>query len=364
MLDCYDVLVQPQTRPHSSLTFVWRYTPFVAYTPKPHGHNLCATISLLVLSYCPYVFCVNCSYLWATGHVSYCSDHVYRCDKQGGERSSQFYRPLTRCARYANYVYISWFSRPLTRCASLTQRPGGNHRFPGGGPPDGGPPGGRPPGGPFGGHHHNNPQNPRQQQDNGFKFEKKIKISEVPEWDGDTDKILEWLDDLNHLSFRSPRVHEELGMIAPLRLKGPAKAWFYALKPITQRTIQRSWADFKLALSTYFMNQQWFDKMKGRILRMRYRQKGHESETPSDYYHHKLRMIQEVFVQTETETIMEIMNGAPKYWSVLIDTSRINTLADLQYYIKYHEDSLMRNPDTVTYDLEKRIKALESRSSS
>jgi len=64
-------------------------------------------------------------------------------------------------------------------------------------------------------------------------------------------------------------------------------------------------------------------------------------------------MIQEVFVQTETETIMEIMNGAPKYWSVLIDTSRINTLADLQYYIKYHEDSLTCNPETVTYDLEK-----------
>jgi len=243
------------------------------------------------------------------------------------------------------------------------QRPGRNHGFPGGGPPDGGPPGGGPPGGPFGGRHHNNPRNPRQQQDNGFKFEKKIKISEVPEWNGDTDKILEWLDDLNHLSFRSPRVHEELGMIAPLRLTGSAKAWFYALEPITQRTIQRSWADFKLALSTYFMNQQWFDKMKGKILRMRYQQKGHESETPSDYYHRKLRMIQEGFVQTETETIMEIMNGAPKYWSVLIDTSRINTLADLQYYIKYHEDSLMQNPDTVTYDLEKRIKALESRSS-
>jgi len=243
------------------------------------------------------------------------------------------------------------------------RRPGGNHGFPGGGPPDGGPPGGGPPGRPFGGRPHNNPRNPRQQQDDGFKFEKKIKISEVPEWDGDTDKILEWLDDLNHLSFRGPRVHEELGMIAPLQLKGSAKAWFYALEPVTQRTIQRSWADFKLALSTYFMNQQWFDKMKGKILQMRYRQKGHESETPSDYYHRKLRMIQEVFIQTETETIMEIMNGAPKYWSVLIDTSRINTLAELQYYIKYHEDSLTRNPETVTYDLEKRIKALESRSS-
>ena len=120
VLDCYDVSVQPQTRPRSSLTFVRRYTPFVAYTPKPHGHNLCATISLLVLSYCLYVFCVDCSYLWATGHASYCSDHVYRCDERGGERSSRFYRPLTRCARYANYVYISRFYRPLTCCASLT----------------------------------------------------------------------------------------------------------------------------------------------------------------------------------------------------------------------------------------------------
>ena len=74
---------------------------------------------------------------------------------------------------------------------------------------------------------------------------------------------------------------------------------------------------------------------------MRYCQKGHETETPSNYYHCKLRMIQEVFVQTETETIMEIMNRAPKYWSVLIGTSRINTLVELQYYIKYHEDSLI-----------------------
>ena len=102
--------------------------------------------------------------------------------------------------------------------------------------------------------------------------------------------------------------------------------------------------------------------MKARILRMRYRQKGYDQEKPIDYFHRKLRMIQEVFVLTESETIMEIMNGAPKYWSILIDTSRINTLTDLQYHIKYHEEQLMRNPESQTYELEKRIKALESRS--
>jgi hypothetical protein len=151
-------------------------------------------------------------------------------------------------------------------------------------------------------------------------------------------------------------------VIAPLRLTDAAKRWFYALEPHVQRHVQQNWGEFKLALSTYFMNQQWFDRMKSRILRMRYRQKGHEQEMPSDYFHRKLRMIQEVFVQTQSETIMEIMNGAPRYWSILIDTSRINTIPDLQYYIKYHEEQLVRNPETQTQDLEKRIKALETRS--
>ena len=74
-------------------------------------------------------------------------------------------------------------------------------------------------------------------------------------------------------------------------------------------------------------------------------------------------MIQEVFVQTQSETIMEIMNSAPKYWSITIDTSRINTLSDLQYHIKYHEEALMWNPNTQTHELEQHIKALEEQSS-
>jgi len=246
--------------------------------------------------------------------------------------------------------------------------PGGPHGVPGGGNP-GGPPGGGPPGS---GPPLNLPNQPNQPQrqpvnahgiDDGFKFEKKIKISDVPQWDGDTDMILDWLDQLNHLSYRNQNIYYDLGVIAPLRLTGIAKNWFHALDPPVQRHVQQSWGDFKLALSTYFMNQQWFDKMKTRILRMRYHQKGHEAETLSDYFHHKLRMIQEVFVQTPSETIMEIMNGAPRYWSILIDTSQINTIANLQYHIRYHEDSLLRNPDTQAQDLERRIKALESRSS-
>jgi len=166
------------------------------------------------------------------------------------------------------------------------------------------------------------------------------------------DTILDWLNQLNHLSYRNQNIYYDLGVITPLHLTGITKNWFHALDPLVQRHVQQSWGDFKLALSTYFMNQQWFNKMKTWILRMRYRQKGHKAETPSDYFHRKLRMIQEVFVQTPLETIMEIMNGVPQYWSILIDTSQINMIADLQYHICYHEDSLLCNPDTQAQDLE------------
>jgi len=109
------------------------------------------------------------------------------------------------------------------------------------------------------------------------------------------------------------------------------------------------------------MNQQWFDKMKGRILRMRYRQKGHKNEFPTDYFYCKWRAIEEVFTLTPSETIMEIMNGAPHYWKVLIDTARITTVLELQDLLKFHKDNLMKDPNAHQYDLERRIKVLESK---
>ena len=38
-------------------------------------------------------------------------------------------------------------------------------------------------------------------------------------------------------------------------------------------------------------------------------------------------------------------------------------LSNLQYHIKYHEETLMKNPNTQTHELEKHIKALEAQSS-
>jgi len=191
-------------------------------------------------------------------------------------------------------------------------------------------------------------------------FDRKIKNSDVPEWDGDDETLLTWLERVNQLASRSRHIYDELGQILPQRLIKKAHEWFYALTDVQQDYTQRNWGTFRLAISTHFMNPHWLEKMKLRTLRMRYRQKSHESETPSDYFHRKLKMIRLLFTLTEPEIIMEIMNGAPRYWTTIIDTSRNITVQDLQDAIRYHEDQLLTNPRQEQNELEKRIKALEN----
>ena len=95
-------------------------------------------------------------------------------------------------------------------------------------------------------------------------------------WDGNSETILDWLDKLNHIAYHSHVIFTDLGAIAPLHLTAATEQWFCTLPTHIQHHIQQDWGEFKLALSMYFMNQQWFDRMKGKVLRTHYHQKGHE----------------------------------------------------------------------------------------
>jgi hypothetical protein len=266
------------------------------------------------------------------------------------------------------------------------RRPPGGGGLPGGGPPDGG--GGN--GGNGGGGNPGNPRrpNPRGQGGGGgpppphnqagalaprlprafapdpFHFDRKMKIGDVPEWDGADDTLLEWLEKVNLLAQRSRNIYMELGQIIPIRLTDKAAAWFYALDERTKEEIQRSWGDIKLALTNYFMTHTWTLKMQTRAWRIRYRQKGNESESPVDYFSRKLKMLQLLFTFTDEQLILEILEGAPKFWTLYINTSTLQTVGDLQSAIKHHEPDLYSDPRVTQHDFEKRLKALEHAKSS
>jgi len=243
----------------------------------------------------------------------------------------------------------------------IPRHPGGPHLAPG----DEGPPGGEPPGG------LQIPQNfqrgsrsPHAQAlpiNYGFKFEKNIKIYNAPQGDRNGDSILEGLDGLNHVAYRNQSIYDNLSQITPRRLTDATQRWFHVPESPMQEHDQQSCGNLKMATKTYLINQQWFDKMKTRVLRMCCHWKSHELGIPSNCFHRRFQMIQEVFVQISSGTIMETRNVAPQYWKVLTDASRINAIADLQKRAKYHKEGFRRSSDTQNQNLEGRPNALEGR---
>ena len=68
-----------------------------------------------------------------------------------------------------------------------------------------------------------------QGTNNKFKFDKRIKISDIATWDGNSKIILEWLNKLNHIAYCSHAIFTNLGTIAPLHLTAATEQWFHTL---------------------------------------------------------------------------------------------------------------------------------------
>ncbi|KAF8586347.1 hypothetical protein K439DRAFT_1237944, partial [Ramaria rubella] len=56
---------------------------------------------------------------------------------------------------------------------------------------------------------------------------------------------------------------------------------------------------------------------------------------------------------SDSELIMEIMNGAPAFWHAVIDAQRCDTVVEFQAAIKYHEESLSNAPFTASDSMER-----------
>jgi len=113
MLDCYDVSVQPQTRPRPSLILVPLQPHLCLATLPVCGLHAQATRPLSLCHYFPIgsvllSVCLLWCLLLSVGHTGQLIVSIMYIGamSRGGERSSRFSRPLTRCARYATYVYI------------------------------------------------------------------------------------------------------------------------------------------------------------------------------------------------------------------------------------------------------------------
>ena len=89
------------------------------------------------------------------------------------------------------------------------------------------------------------------------------------------------------------------------------------------------------------MNQAWIERTQRQAIRTRYREPGHTSESPTEYYIRKFEIMSLVYNFTPSQIMSEILLKAPRLWSTIINPRSFTTLAQFQTAIKYHEDLLI-----------------------
>jgi hypothetical protein len=176
----------------------------------------------------------------------------------------------------------------------------------------------------------------------GYHLDLKLKPESIPEWNGDEDTVVRWILKINDLARESTIMSEQLGHAVPRRLRGDAEEWYFSL-PVDHRTrYEQNWDTLKDAITSYWMNRKWLDRMKAKANRAHFREIGHSKETPSRYFIRKTELLMTVYELSDSELIMEVMDGAPANWNTVLNTQNYANVVEFQSAIRYHEDTLLR----------------------
>ncbi|KAJ7227956.1 hypothetical protein C8J57DRAFT_1252193 [Mycena rebaudengoi] len=143
---------------------------------------------------------------------------------------------------------------------------GGGAPFPGGGggasPPPG--PGGNPgpgPGGNLG--PGNNPQGPNAMVPMGPTIDFKLKISDIPEYNGDHDTAIYWFHEIDQKAGLGGNVPQVLGQCLSLRLvkDSPVQLWYSTLPGAQQALMRTHYILFLQAVKELYLGSTWQRKM-------------------------------------------------------------------------------------------------------
>ena len=173
-----------------------------------------------------------------------------------------------------------------------------------------------------------------------YHFDLKLKPESVPQWNGNPDVLARWISKVNRLANNSPDIRDELGKVVPRRFTDSAETWYYSIPDAERIRLEENWSTLKKAISEYWMNHHWLEKQKLRANRARYRESGHQRESPSDYIIRKMELLSLVYSYTDSETIQAIMQEVPDSWASVINPQYQKTIREFQNAVKYHEESL------------------------
>jgi hypothetical protein len=119
----------------------------------------------------------------------------------------------------------------------------------------------------------------------------KFKPESVPQWDRNLDILARWISKVTCLVSNLPEIKEELRKIVLRRLTNFAKTWYYSIPDAERVRIEENWTTLTKAISEYWTNHHWLEKRKLRANKARFREAGHQPESPSEYVICKMELL-------------------------------------------------------------------------
>jgi hypothetical protein len=162
----------------------------------------------------------------------------------------------------------------------------------------------------------------------------------IPEWDGDPDTLMKWLQTLSKLEARGIQMANQLPKIVPFRLTDDAKSWFDQFSGAEQLFLMNHWDNFKEVMCRFFWTPTWVANAKSKALAAKYRDSSHSRETPSQFLMRKKELIDMVHQWNDVDIIAEIAKSAPNQWRTIVNHEEMTEWSSYFAKIKEQEDLL------------------------
>ena len=195
-------------------------------------------------------------------------------------------------------------------------------------------------------------------------MENKVKVIDIPEWNGHDNTLVPWLFDINAIAIQSYEVWTGIGAVIPRRFTKVAQEWWRSKPGREQITLATSWTTLRLAICKHWMDRDWRDDYRMMAQGIRYQDASHSREYPIMFFYRKKLAIQVSEPGYDESTIINaILEAAPTIWRQFLRPKDLRTLSKLEAAIKTNTRLIRKSEvdSNMLESLAQEVKNLKSR---
>nr|GAT42354.1 predicted protein [Mycena chlorophos] len=180
-----------------------------------------------------------------------------------------------------------------------------------------------------------------------WQFNTKLPVTFLPEFEGDDDKVIDYLGTMDRLARSSPYMFYQVGQLGPFRFNGEAKDWWIHLTEPERQLFSFHWGQLFGALQNHFITPHWRSRQVILFDAMRFRQPGHEKETPIQFFQRRISknsFLNPVNVFNPADlalAVARVVYSQPAEWNSTINQTTCPTIAQLLDKAKNEAAALM-----------------------